>query len=245
MSASAITTVVSECLHGMVTDWCALCHPSVNVGQSITAMERQNKRTSPSVLAQQLADRLSSSQQRTFLIRLLTYEFDSARRNRVRNVERQATRLPQEILAITPWIARPSSSAYKTWAKSPNRHEQRAAHDPNYAEYLEHCKRRNVEPGSDYTTWNVNKALENVVNAVRQEILLELTEELLSAEFVVNGKTVTWGSASVEEHEHRAKSLLIQAAGTVDTAKRHQAAIEMIENVSASNLNEVKRVMIQ
>jgi hypothetical protein len=82
-----------------------------------------------------------------------------------------------------------------------------------------------------------------MVHKVAAQVRLETTEELLSSVFALGdgGERVTWGDATTEQHQRRIELLVGNAAGNVETAARHQAAIRMIQEVGAETLREAAR----
>lgn len=82
--------------------------------------------------------------------------------------------------------------------------------------------------------------LTQAMDDVRQAARLELTREFLETEFALgDGVRVTWGSASVEHHQQRIAMLTHHAAGTLETAERHHAAVAMLSESGARCLNDV------
>lgn len=72
------------------------------------------------------------------------------------------------------------------------------------------------------------------------EIRLEVTAELLGTPFALgDGRSVTWGEATVADHRQRAEMLFRGAAGTLETAARHEAAIRMLDECQARTLSEL------
>lgn len=83
---------------------------------------------------------------------------------------------------------------------------------------------------------NLMKTWEEEVERVR----LETTKELLSSSFALgDGTQVTWGSATVEQHDQRIKMLMKNVEGTMETAVRHGAAVKMIQTAGVKCLAEV------
>jgi len=79
--------------------------------------------------------------------------------------------------------------------------------------------------------------LQETVTKYRDGIRLEVTAELLATTFALgDGSRVTWGDATVEQHTQRVEMLLASAGGTIETAGRHSAAIQMIEAHGATCL---------
>lgn len=82
----------------------------------------------------------------------------------------------------------------------------------------------------------VMKAIAETAERVR----LEVTEELLGEQFALgDGRRVTWGRATVADHEQRITMLAKNAAANVEAAARHQAAIDMIKRAGAEHLGDL------
>lgn len=81
--------------------------------------------------------------------------------------------------------------------------------------------------------------MRQIVDDYKNDIRMEWTRELLDTSFALgDGTTVTWGDATPQQHQARIDMLAKIADGTLQTAARHQAAIEAIGE--RRNLNEVK-----
>jgi hypothetical protein len=79
-----------------------------------------------------------------------------------------------------------------------------------------------------------------LVKAEAARVRLEVTAELLGTKFALgDGTHVTWGEATVDQHRQRAELLTVNAAGVVETAARHVAAIRMIEEAGVTSLGEL------
>ena len=79
-----------------------------------------------------------------------------------------------------------------------------------------------------------------LIKTVERETRLETTRELLATMFALgDGTETTWGQATVSEHEQRITMLAKNAAGVIETAARHQAAIRMITTAGVACLNEL------
>lgn len=84
---------------------------------------------------------------------------------------------------------------------------------------------------------SMRKALEDF----QQSIRLEVTAELLASEFAVgDGTRTTWGEATAEQHLARAALLERQGFGTLETAARHRAAVEMLSSSGSITLSEIR-----
>lgn len=66
------------------------------------------------------------------------------------------------------------------------------------------------------------------------------TAELLNETFRVDGVEVSWGEATVEQHQRRMESLKKHAQGTLETSAKHGQAITEIKKAHASRLSEVE-----
>jgi hypothetical protein len=93
-------------------------------------------------------------------------------------------------------------------------------------------------------------ALDAKYAALRKQILddyeatlkMEWTKELLALSFAVDhsGATVTWGAATVEQHQSRIDMLMGNATANIEAAARHQAAIgEITKTPGAGCLGDV------
>lgn len=72
------------------------------------------------------------------------------------------------------------------------------------------------------------------------EVRLEITTELLLTTFALgDGRRVTWGDATIEQHEQRVAVLLRGAQGTIETAGRHTEAIRMIRDGGVTCLRDL------
>lgn len=81
---------------------------------------------------------------------------------------------------------------------------------------------------------------DQLIAQVSEEVRLETTRELLSTVFALgDGTEVTWGTATIEQHKQRIEMLTKNAAGIVETASRHTAAVRMIEEAGATCLADL------
>lgn len=69
---------------------------------------------------------------------------------------------------------------------------------------------------------------------------MEWTQELLDSPFALgDGRTVTWGDATVDDHRQRVAMLVKHATGTVQSAARHEKAIDELQAAGANTLREM------
>lgn len=79
-----------------------------------------------------------------------------------------------------------------------------------------------------------------IINEYAFRVRLELTAELLGSEFALgDGRRVTWGEASTEDHEQRIRMLTSNAVANAEAAARHQAAITIIADAGVERLRQV------
>jgi len=80
------------------------------------------------------------------------------------------------------------------------------------------------------------------VIALRNALTVDITPDLLETEFhTTDGRLVTWGDASVEEHRGRVLAQTRLAAGTMEDAQRHAEIADYLERIGASSLSAAER----
>lgn len=109
-----------------------------------------------------------------------------------------------------------------------------------------HTERDEVE-----NDWDESKIRKRVRIALESDILkksveyarglrLKLTPKFLNSHFAIgDGRVVTWGNATVEEHRERISLLMTNASANAEAASRHQSAINTIESNGVSCLSEL------
>lgn len=77
----------------------------------------------------------------------------------------------------------------------------------------------------------------------KSAVRLEITVELLRSTFALaDGRTVTWGNATLADHRARTEMIGKQVAGSLETIARHNEAIRMIKKAKASRLADLAKV---
>lgn len=90
---------------------------------------------------------------------------------------------------------------------------------------------------AEYGTWVDD--LEAIM-AMRRRFALVAGPDLLASEFATgDGRRVTWGKATIEEHRSRVEWQVRDAAGSMADAERHAEAILLITEAGAACLDEV------
>lgn len=83
-------------------------------------------------------------------------------------------------------------------------------------------------------------SISSAVDEFKSRLRLTWTKELLATSFSLpDGQEVTWGEASVEQHQQRVEMFAAQAALNIEGAARHRKAIEAISLLAAKCLNEI------
>lgn len=69
---------------------------------------------------------------------------------------------------------------------------------------------------------------------------MEFTAELLASEFALgDGRRVTWGEATVGDHEQRIELLTKNAAANAEAAARHVNAVSVLTSLGLERLSDV------
>jgi hypothetical protein len=88
----------------------------------------------------------------------------------------------------------------------------------------------------DKRFWDgVNRAVDIFTKSLRAQITAELLGESFTVE---DGSTVTWGDATAVQHREASMRHQLNAAEHLETASRHQVAIDMLNEAGAACLNE-------
>jgi hypothetical protein len=216
----------------------------------------------PSIdVARLIVRHLAASQRNEALAQLLEEDVDAIRRARVRDIEQAAVNATphrtgrdeeQELVErdrlaleerralwkLNPRSAPKSSREYKDWLA--NTPEGRAVADAREeAEDRRRLFREDPEAYSKKYGWQ--HAVQEYEESVRQQARLELTAELLGASFALgDGRTVTWGEATLDDHEQRIELLFGNVSGNLATIAVHERAAELLRSAGASCLNDMK-----
>jgi hypothetical protein len=83
--------------------------------------------------------------------------------------------------------------------------------------------------------------LEQAIERVKEKTRYQVTRELLGTEFALgDGRSVTWGTATKQDHQTRIDLLTKNAAGNVEAAARHSQAIDLLNEHHIPCLNKLK-----
>lgn len=84
------------------------------------------------------------------------------------------------------------------------------------------------------------EALDKTLKDYEKAMKMKWTAELLGTEFALpDGTAVTWGEATVEDHEARQQMFMRNAHGNLEGAARHSQAINDLRAGNVSTLNDL------
>jgi hypothetical protein len=165
-------------------------------------------------LAARALRQMNGEEKQDMLLQLVTEWVSGRQREETRRIERQAIYESQ----------RDDRRERRQWRK---RLDDLRENDPD--EY----RRR-------YTFAGVTEQLEEM----RRDIKLEVTAELLASSFAVgDGRTVTWGEATADDHRERAVLLGKNVIGNLTTMLLHEQAAEMIESAGVASLGQTRQAV--
>lgn len=151
-------------------------------------------------------------------------------------VERSSAPAPAKTSSSRPsGMPNPGTKAWGDWANRRNRT------DEEIAPYLEeHSRLRTMYEDIDRQAYQeLTIVLQDTLDKFKADMRIEWTNELLASEFALgDGTYVTWGAASVEQHEARMKMHSANARAGVEGYARHSKAVDAIKAVNARSLNE-------
>lgn len=85
--------------------------------------------------------------------------------------------------------------------------------------------------------------MSQLTNEYAAALKMEWTKELLASTFALgDGTVVTWGQATISQHEQRSAMLTTMAMGTLGTSAKHIAAINTLKQLGVNNLDEMLAV---
>lgn len=228
----------------------------VGLHRLAAAVEREHPDWPLDRLAREVRRRMSAAERESYLLLLLREQLGGVRRARVREIEKHAEdvarraenterkaaweREQQERRASwerEPWTAPRNSRAWKTWTRTTPEGQAHAARLESEREA--EARRRAEIDAVGVDVWYFRE-MERIMGNFRDAVRLELTAELLGAEFALgDGRSVTWGAATVAEHTQRIDLLMGNVRGNLETANRHRSAVAMIAEHGVSTLNDV------
>jgi hypothetical protein len=80
------------------------------------------------------------------------------------------------------------------------------------------------------------------IEEFKESVRLELTQQLLDSVFALgDGRRVTWGEATIVDHQQGVEMLTTKAIAIGENAAHHLAAIALISRAGASCLREINQ----
>lgn len=223
----------------------------------VREFEQQYPTLSEREVAEKFVRAMSATQRREALVQAVLDIVEGHRasreRARVRSIEASVAQLPydpeeferQRIARLAEYEANPrmaprNSRAYRKWILTEEGQRHEAERLARIAEEDEKDRlfREDPDEYSNRFGWGlVRRQFEDWENKIR----LKVTAELLAASFALgDGRTVTWGDATIEDHHIRIGLLQRQLLGTGDAIARHEAAVSMIVEAGVTRLGEVR-----
>ena len=233
--------------------------PLLDVHRITADAERDHQAWEPQRVARYALRKMSAAQRDAYLLYLLTDQVKGTRRARVRQIEeraeqaarraewearavdRRATERAEQAERHAYYEAHPSAAPrrsrwFKAWAETPEGKAGLAAEAERNAR--EAARRAEIDT-IGVEAWYSNE-VNRIISDYRSAVRLELTEELLGAEFALgDGRSVTWADADAGDHTQRIGLLLGNARGNVAAAARHRSAISMLAEHGVTTLREV------
>lgn len=152
------------------------------------------------------------------------------RRNAALRAERRAFQSSLSRNATDGPRPRKGTHAYREWLAASERNQA-------YEEEREAAKSRTA---GDYL-----KQMWGVVDEFVSDLRAEWTRDLLDTPFhLVDGTAVTWGEATVEQHQARADMFVEHAQANVEGAARHQKAIADMNAAGVPTLNALATLAV-
>ena len=229
----------------------------------------QHPRMSDRNLAALIVDNMPARMHRDILIAWSTAEVATLRRSKARKVEESARQQVATTPAATKHEAEPQPpndfqrlhddptlwevaheiGSQCIWFNSRDRREfqkwcnQRGGFD----QWLDWALTQDIHedfkvdfvPG--YTSMRFRDAVTKLLDKVVEQTRFEVTAELLDTVFATgDGTRVTWGDATVLQHQERVDMLTRMMVGTSETAAMHIRAVDMIKDAGVETLAEVR-----
>ena len=221
-------------------DWTQRADSSWSIlGQRLRAQASANSRESDHsiyIVSRDVLRIMSDAQIRSALIGAATDQLQMYDRILVRAAEQAAFKATREAAREADRVAAREAAKRARAAIPKLSAAEIKARDDEIEARREEKRRIKEQRKKDRDTDWIGLMLESAKEVVRVEVL----GELLDAEFALgDGTSVTWGDATVEQHEVRVEMLTKMAGGTIETAARHQSAIDHLREANATSLNDL------
>lgn len=199
-----------------------------------TEFDKEYPREKASRLARRAVKSLTASDREEILTGLLASEIEAIRRQRSREIERRAWEI---------------ASAEQVTVVERERREYKREVAKESKAFREAMKRRDDEAAELFRTdpeahrrkYTLGGIIEAWEEKIAERAKMELTAELLTAVFATgDGRRVTWGEATLEDHRKRIELLARGVKGSVETIRLHEYAASILRETGATCLNNAK-----
>ena len=149
---------------------------------------------------------------------------------------------------IAPWTAPRNTVIYRDWVA--NTDDGRAYEAKRLEREAEEAEKERLwrEDPLEYDRrygWSAMwQSMKDAAETFRQHVRQEFAAELLASSFALgDGRAVTWGQATLEDHRQRVDLLRRHVEGNVKTIQLHEHAAAMLRESGAKCLNEYQNVV--
>lgn len=96
-------------------------------------------------------------------------------------------------------------------------------------------------PEQEASAQRFRDRVDQIMSDLKADLQMEWTRELLDSVFAVgDGTFVSWGEATVEQHEARIQMHAVNAEAAMEGWARHSQAVDAIAEAGVSCLNEIE-----
>lgn len=121
--------------------------------------------------------------------------------------------------------------------------ERRASHDDRrwWRNRRKEIDRLRIEAPDEYERqYTISGVIRTFEEEIRKELRLEVTAELLATSFALgDGRMVTWGEATIDDHTARLRVLGGNVLGNLETMALHEQAIDLLRDRHVARLAEI------
>jgi hypothetical protein len=198
----------------------------ITVYRLAAAFDKEYPQELPERLATRAVRSLTEEERAEILVALLSSEIDVLRRTRAREIEHRAWQA----------IGHPKELPVERERRLRRKKEEREARE---AKELEKAWLWAHDPEAYRRKYTLNGIIEAFEEEVRGSERLKVTAELLTVAFSLgDGRRVSWGEATLEDHRQRIEMLGKGIEGNVQTIRLHEYAATILRETGAACLNQ-------
>lgn len=124
----------------------------------------------------------------------------------------------------------------KAWIETNEEEARRLRAATRQAERIEAMKEAEYARIRGMADTRLKTNISESISSWAKELRVQWTSELLGKTFDLDGRTILWADATVEDHRGRLDWLKKHTEGTIRTAALHLKAIELIQETKATSL---------